>query len=743
VSNLLSKSVLTLLIASSLPVQAENVRVDKESMSGLEEIHVTAHRTDANLNQVPASIGVITKETIEALQPSSMSQLLRYESGVEVDRSGSRFGDASISIRGIGGNRVMMLHDGVRMPDGFGSAGSDQARGSFNARNLERVEILKGPASALYGSDALGGVVLLQSLDPQGLVKADGSAFVELNAGYDSGDERRRTGLTAAGKIGVGYGLLQLEQQSYQEREINSSFKVNPKDGDRQSLFAKYVFDSSDNQHWELIGEYWGDKADNNLLTNLGPVGGPPGSAVVASTAEDESSRWRLGVHHVIEDVAGLDQLHWQLDYQESQFEQNELETTASPMTRILKVEHETFDQEQWSFNLQGQKHWGNHALMMGLDTIKKELQRPVDVTFIDQLSLTRTKSANGVNYPGKTFPDTEISQYGAYLQDNWQLSSSLRVILGVRYDHFRSEPKLDDAYLNFNLSGTHPESRSDSHWSPHAGLVFALGDQTSVYANYTTGFRAPPVDDQFISRAILIPVPGVPHEVIPNNDLESETSKGYELGLRWQGEWAKFNFAYYDNRYEDFIDSQTIGYRDQAPVFVGARSIRQIQYQNVDSVRIKGWEVGAALVADAWMPKGWQGQLNMTAHHIDGENRETGQGLNSVGPNKVVIGLDAHRADGRWGIGWHVSAVDAADDAESLTFRGQPLTAYEPPSYVVHDINLFWNPVAPLRFNLSVFNLTDKKYWGSHMKGANADGDLDAQVAAGRSLVLGVNYQF
>ena len=109
------------------------------------------------------------------------------------------------------------------MPSGFGSAGTDQGRGNINPLNLERVEVLKGPASALYGSDAIGGVVIFESLNPERMVKqGDGDAVVRLATGYASKDERYHAGLTTAASLGAGYGLLQIDHQSFSELDVNS-----------------------------------------------------------------------------------------------------------------------------------------------------------------------------------------------------------------------------------------------------------------------------------------------------------------------------------------------------------------------------------------------------------------------------------------------------------------------------------------------------------------------------------------
>lgn len=709
----------------------------------LEEIKVTAHRFDATLKEVPASISVITREDIQQLQANKLSELFRYEPGVTIEQSGGRHGEANINIRGIGGNRVLILKDGVRMPDGFGSAGTDQARGSFSASNLGHVEVLKGAASALYGSDALGGVVLLNSLDPQAVVEQSPSqTLLQFSGGYSSVDERSRGSILMASKLGAGYGLLQVESQSFAETDVNGDFAPNPKDGATQSLLAKWSYQPSETQRWELIANLWQQETDNHLNTNLGPISGPPGSAITEALATDESSRWHVGVRHEVDDLGWLDTLKWQLDYQSSSYDQTEREQRDSLISSSLVLEQEEFEQAQWSANIQIEKELGKHAFVAGSDLSRRDLTRPVDRQGVNLISGAVSREYAGVNYPGKSYPDTDIEQYGVYVQDVYRPTEQWRVVMGLRFDYYSSSPSVDAAYSNFNTSKTVIGSRSDRKWSPHVGVTYLLNDELQFYANATTGFRAPPVDDQFISRAILIPVPGAPHEVVPNNALKPETSKGFELGWRWQGERLSLQGAYYQNRYQDFIDSQTIGYRDQAPVFVGPTSIRQIQYQNLDEVEISGFEMGAEYQLSEWLPSGWGSHLKAAVNVIEGEDKSTGSGLNSVGPNNAIIGFHANSARDDLGFAWHLRATAKADDAEALVYRGKPLPSFEPPAYVLHDLTVFWQPVDKLNIDLSVYNLFDKRYWSAHEKGANANGNLEASVAPGRSVALTLRYQ-
>lgn len=738
---------LSLISSAVALVLSSHVSAD----DNIEHIEVSASRIQTKLNELPISVSVLTKQDIEQLNANSLSELLRYQPGVTVERSSDRHGDANINIRGIGGNRILMVRDGAAMPDGFGSAGTSQGRGSFDPFNLEQVEILKGPASALYGSNALGGVVVFNTASAQNLVeKNGGNNYLSVNAGYFSVDNRSRVGVVAATKVDEHYLLVDVQRQDFNETEINSDFTPNPKQAHTNSLLAKWQYEGIDQQSIGVIVDYFKQSAEHQLNTNLGPISGPPGSAISKASAEDESLRYRVGIKHELLDVAGLDQIKWQLDYQYSNYQQYELEQTDNPgssmppvpVSSIQDQEWEDFEQKQINLSVLAQKQWHEHQLLFGLDYLGKNVTRPIGRLQTDLISGDSTNVINGYVHPGKTFPDADITQIGAFVQDYYDVSDSLTLVAGLRYDRFENTPNTDAAYENFNVSNATPKGNSDSAWSPHLGLVYKLLGGVSVFANVTTGFRAPPVAEQYISRAILIPVPGVPHEVVPNNDLGSETSQGLELGMRWNNHLARIEVSVYQNDYDDFIDSQTIGYRDIPPVFVGDTAVRQIQYQNLDKVRIRGAEFSGHLLLDRLLPSGWSGDAHFAMSFIDGENLNTGTGLNSVPPHSGVIGISLSPSDD-WRFSWNMRAVAKASDVEPVSMHGREMPAFEPPGYTVHDIGLRYHFDDDLALSANVYNLANKKYWDAHNKGANAAGNLDASVAPGRNTSLNLHYKF
>ena len=190
------------LLAAATSLRAESAEGAAEESEAEEVITVVATRTERSLDEVAATVSVKTAEDIDRELARDIADLVRFEPGVTVGGTGSRFGLTGFNIRGIGGNRVLTLIDGIRVPDEFSFGPFLSARRDFvDIDSLARAEIARGPISSLYGSDALGGVVALTSLSPRDRLgeRPVGASF---KGGYSSADDSLAGTVTAAGQTG-------------------------------------------------------------------------------------------------------------------------------------------------------------------------------------------------------------------------------------------------------------------------------------------------------------------------------------------------------------------------------------------------------------------------------------------------------------------------------------------------------------------------------------------------------------
>jgi len=196
---------------------------------------------------VAAAVDVIAADDLRRTLSETLADALQYESGVSVEGGGTRFGPAGINVRGIGKNRVSIEVDGVPANQQF-SLGSYAHATAFlpEVDLIRRVEILKGPASTLYGSDAIGGVVAIHTWKEQ--------PFYKVRAAYDGRTHGRAfTGMTAWRGTTVD-GLLAFSQRDGKARVVHESVTLNRDfaDWDQQSLFGKFTHGNDTGGVWRL-----------------------------------------------------------------------------------------------------------------------------------------------------------------------------------------------------------------------------------------------------------------------------------------------------------------------------------------------------------------------------------------------------------------------------------------------------------------------------------------------------------
>ena len=152
-----TRSKILIVILLFAPVTA--LAIERE-----ETILVTASRAPINLSKSTSSVTLITKEDIRRRQAVYLSDLLRLTPGLSISSSGGRGKNTQIRMRGAEGNHVMVLLDGIEVNDPAGGDEFDLA--TFTTSNIERIEIIRGPQSALWGSDAVAGVINIISKEP-------------------------------------------------------------------------------------------------------------------------------------------------------------------------------------------------------------------------------------------------------------------------------------------------------------------------------------------------------------------------------------------------------------------------------------------------------------------------------------------------------------------------------------------------------------------------------------------------
>ncbi|MDH3417396.1 MAG: TonB-dependent receptor plug domain-containing protein, partial [Gammaproteobacteria bacterium] len=177
----------------------------QENEALLDQVVVVANKDERSIREIAANVTVLTRSDLSNDMATSLSDVFRYVPGVDYEAAGARFGTEGINIRGIGGNRVAILVDGVPLTDQFDTGSfSNATRDFIDAGLVQSIEVLHGPASALYGSSAIGGVVAVRTPDPGDLVSDNGFGGDFLGTWRDADQSRHAQAMFALGDRSLG-----------------------------------------------------------------------------------------------------------------------------------------------------------------------------------------------------------------------------------------------------------------------------------------------------------------------------------------------------------------------------------------------------------------------------------------------------------------------------------------------------------------------------------------------------------
>ena len=691
----------------------------------IEQITVVAHKDPRSIRDIAANVTALSRDALKDQLATSIRDAFRYVPGIDYDGAGTRFGTEGINIRGIGGNRVAMLIDGVPLSDQFDVGSfSNATRDFIDAGLVQSIEVLHGPSSALYGSSAIGGVVAARTPDPADLSRARGHGGDALVTWRGNDSSAHGRVLTAVGDSRRGLLLGASWRDGEQTDSAAADAALDTRDYERRTGLIKYVAADRRGGTWRMSAFHQDSQVDSSLRSLLGT------GRYRSTTALQGDDSYVMNMLNVSYDFGAANRLFdtgvARAYFQKADIEQFTLDERANASTPVSIDRFFSFEQETRGVELNFWKDLGDKAIAhrIGFGVVYRD---HVIEEYRDGLQTTiatgdQTRNLLGEEFPLRDFPISKLTELGAYVENSMSFGDWI-VIAGLRADRFELRPRLDPMY-----SEDYPFSElvglTESDVSPKLGLIYQAGPDVDVYAQYSHGFRAPPYADANIG--LEIPLFNV--RAIPNPDLKSESSDGLELGIRWVGTDATARLAIFQTRYEDFIESKV-------RIGVDAVSGRVLfQSQNLRSAEIEGVE-GAFSWRFGGAERAWG--LDLSAYYADGRNRETDAPINSVGPPQAIVGLSWHSADERRQL--HLRTT-LTDDWSGYEASGEPLV--EPAGYALVDVYLMQRVGDRTSIRAGFHNLTDRTYWHwADVRGLSPDDPMLPYLArAGRSASLSVN---
>lgn len=699
------------------------------------EITVTATRAQRAADEVPAAVTVREREELDARFVEDIRDLARDEPGVSVRRAPARFGLAGAStgragnegfnIRGIEGNRVLILIDGVRVPNAFSFGANSFGRGDYFDLSLaSRVEILRGPASALYGSDGLAGAVAFSTPDPADLLaRSRSDRHLGWRVVYDSADRGIANTASAALRAGDFEAMLmatyrrahEVDNQGGNDGLNATRTRPNPQDLSSVGALSKFVWNVAPGNRVRFTFEGLRGALDTDGLSAVSP---PPlaATSTLALTAEDTFRRHRASLDQRLDRLnrSLADAARWAVYAQQARDRQRAFEDRHTAADRVRDTRYE---EDAYGATLE----------------LEKRLQAAVPQRLVYGADVSRTRYDGlrdgvvppaGESFPTKAFPATDYTLLGVFAQDEVLLADgAFAVIPALRYDRFSLKPRNDPLFQEAAVS------LSDGALSPKLALQWLPRDGVNLYVYAAHGFRAPTADQ--VNTGFTNPVAN--YRSIGNPQLKRETSRTVEVGAKLRVERGRLTVAAFAGRYADFIEQVRVrgSFTAADPAI--------FQFVNLRDVRIEGAElVGEWRPLPDWTLKG-------SAAWAQGEDKASGVSLNSINPLQLAAGVTWNpRRALRATLDVRHAARKRTGDVDSSGFTA-PATQFIPPSWTVVDLALGWRPREWLAVNAGVFNVTGRKYWvWTDVRGLASNSPVaDAFTQPGRTFAVNVRADF
>jgi hemoglobin/transferrin/lactoferrin receptor protein len=727
----------------------------------LPTVVISGARFELANDDLPLSADIVSEGALRDQQSRNLRQALQDLPNTEVRSSPARLavgassnafardGNMGIQIRGLGGNRVLMTVDGIRMPRSYVSRSAMFDREYLSLETFKRIELIRGPASAQYGGDGMAGVINFVSHEPSDFLRhADGSAKAvggRVALGWNEEDHGTTVTGTVAAQASeqVQWMLTASGRQAHEVSTMGDNdapnhtrTQANPQDQRDAALLGKLVWRPSAQQRHVFTLEHAQKKQDANLLSSRGPdERGVNDIRDEFTHGSVERSRFawdgRFGLG-----TAWADHLRTVVSVQRATSERvghSWVGRVANPsLPPTHRIRDNRFEETTWQLGLQADKVLRagagagamSHRLVYGLDYVHSSISN----LYTGQHPLPPE------TFPLKRFPDTHETSVGLYVQDETVLGD-WTITPGLRIDHFRID--VQNQHLYHPPAAQPARDMSGTAVLPKLGVLYRVTPQWSVFGQYASGYRAPEAGQ--LNDRFQLDIGPNQYSIIPNPHLQPERSRGVELGLRGRLERLSLDVVGFYNRYSNLIeDARLMGTQGSAMRHV-------FQTVNVPRAKIYGFEVKGiydwGTVADGRL------RTSFSYGHSRGRDTSTDVALNAIAPAQLSLGVRYDRA--QWGVyadaRHHWAKQEQDIDLLAIGNHKAGTTQFATPAATTLDLGGQWRPRKQVRVNLALHNVTNRKYWmWADVYGqAASSSTIDAYSQPGRHLRVSMVMDF
>lgn len=668
------------LLASQVAPPIEPLRLD--------HVRVAATRSNELASEVPIPLSVWTDSDLRGTPADTVADRFRGRPGYYVQRTGP--GQGNVLIRGLKGSEILHVVDGFRLNNSFFRNAPNQYLALVDAHALSQIEAIRGPVSALHGSDAMGGLIYLHTAE---LAPGEASALGRINAGYDSSTLGRHLHLRAGARGPRLGALVWATAQSLGSAQLAGAARRDPLTAyDAGGGGARVAWALDDARQLKL-----------NLQQYEQPSTPRYDALVPGFAAQPESSEFVYGPQQrrfaqiVYSDQAGLGVFdRWQLQMGQQRLRDDRISRDLNAPTRQFEQNQSVLDGFSATFEVDRDR-W---RAVVGVDR------------YHDEVSSARQRQAladGSQQLIAARFPDGST-------QDQTGIFGSVDALLNEHLDTMLSL-RLTRSEVDLAATTVAPGVRlDDSGAAAHLSIGWQLAPTQRLMFNLGQGYRAPNIFD----LGTLGDRPGNRFNA-PNPDLAAERLLSADIGWRHDGERLTVEAFVYASRFRDKIEGVATG-----ETTASGRQI--VQNRNLGRVDYRGAELGLRYRLDTWAF-----QASSTATW--GANRATDGSTEPADRVPPVFGrLGVERTiEGGWDAELY---LDYAQRQDRLSARDRSDARIDPEGsagFTVLGGRIGRQFNDALRVDLTLINLTDQQ-WREH--GSGIDG-------AGRGVAVELNYEF
>lgn len=713
----MTKKILTLAVSAAISSTA----IAQESLT-LDPVTVTAKGFEALVADTPRSVNIITAEEIAFTDARTLGDLLIGQPGVAVEASGAVALDPI--IRGLKRDQVVILIDGARV-NLFQPASRGSMASYINVDMIERIEIIRGPSSVLYGAGASGGVVNIITKSGRFTPESTVSGWTRL--GVNSADEGYRGALGTSFSDNQNVLDLSIAYLNTNDYRMGDGDRLRDSATSQNAFHLGYQRRLDSQQQIQLKAQY--DERENVFyLVSRAPFSRVTGAEFDADGAYISDSATPVGgttTHFAPYKNRTLFHGQYIRDLDDSWDTRLELSAYSQKLKRgnydwsdALQREtfrsNNVFDNYGASISLDFSPH-ENHFMKGGIDW--QRLITSPNALFENGTRGTPIPSV-GTDHPStgdfsESFrfniaDNAKLETVGIFLYDEISLDPFI-IDLGLRYDYIVGDA--DRA----NAPG--PLKRSDEVISWSAGLLWQAQPEINPYINLSQGYRGASLLERFLLYQAATAV------WLPNPQLSPEKNTTLELGARGEIGHTSYTVAAYQSEIRDFIGLQTAE---------AAGSIFR-QNINLDKVRIRGIEFSADHRLDNDV------SVYSVGTWLRGENLDPGynEPLTQMPPPEIMLGLSQQPSQG-WNWRTQLRAV-AKQDRIGTRLNGGEVTS---PGFTTVDAFLGYRFGSALGFTsselmLSLTNALDEDYREHVVQTLDTTGTIQEVKRPGRSVGL------